>query len=139
MTNYMLHNRWSKRISEYGFLILVLCLVGFVVGVRYQQYVLERNFMVEVTTACDPFYNSCFTSSCTPDDDPSCPPVPYKKVSIIAHDAPMCLLEHTCSSFECTTLQCEILYCAEDVLDEAESCISSVDTTATSSESIVIL
>ena len=116
---------YMKRVfqSPISFLLLVAVLVFSVVGFRYYEYVVNRNFIINVYTACNPSTEQCFVSDCSPEDDLSCPNGPYKKIEIRDADAPQCLEEHTCTNFICGDIaSCTATYCSEENLEEGESC-----------------
>lgn len=112
-----------KRVLNYSLPILGVLILLVVVGYRYEQYVISRNFIIQVNTSCDPAKENCFISDCSPEDDLSCPDGPYKKVEILSADAPRCLQEHQCTEFTCDGIRdCKITYCAADILEDGESC-----------------
>ena len=101
------------------FAILIVAVIGF----RYYEYVLNHNFVMNVYTACNPAIEQCFVSDCSPADDLSCPPGPYKKIEIRSSDAPKCLEEHTCKDFRCDGIvSCTATYCSAETLEAGESC-----------------
>lgn len=106
--------------------ILLACVFLAIAGIaayRYQQYVVDKNYLLEVNAPCDVTTHSCFTSDCSPQDDLSCPPGPYEKVEIRKAVAPACLEEHTCTSFACPAGgTCAITYCSSDSLEDGEHC-----------------
>lgn len=97
-----------------------------VIGYRYQQYLLTKNYTLEINTICNPRAERCFKldgadSSVDPES------ASYKKVDILAQYAPACLEEHTCTDFSCAGIsQCTITYCATDTIVDGESCISDI-------------
>ena len=103
------------------FLILVTLVVIFN---RYQQYVYNKNFILDVNTVCDPTIEQCFISDCTPGTD-SCDITPYKKVEILDLYAPKCLEEHSCSIFTCEEKKgdCSITYCSAENTVDGEKCL----------------
>ncbi len=111
-----------------AFLFAVVILMLAIVGFRYEQYVIERNFDVIANTVCDPQIEECFVLDCDPDTDEECDVTPYKKVAIIANQAPQCLFEHSCEEFSCDgRASCEITYCTEEALEEGELCSVRVE------------
>lgn len=112
-----------QRLVKYLPTIIVFALVLLVAGYRYQQYVIERNFVIHVNAPCDGRQAKCFVSDCSPEDDLSCPAGPYKKVDVLSSIAPACLQEHTCEQFVCAGLAgCEETFCSEDIVDAGETC-----------------
>lgn len=104
------------------FIVFVLFVAG-IVGYRYYDYVYNQDFLIDVTTACNPAQEQCFISNCSPEDDLSCPGGPYKKVELLAREAPLCLLDHSCVNFACgSDANCSITYCSTDLLEDGESC-----------------
>jgi hypothetical protein len=101
--------------------LIVLVIVGY----RYQQYVINRNFTLLVNTVCDSQTEKCFVMDCVEGEE-GCDKTPYKKVELVAKDAPQCLEEHTCTSFSCGKLEnCTVSYCTEDTLEDGEVCAST--------------
>lgn len=82
---------------------------------RYEEYIIRKNYIIQVNTACDKTSEFCFT-----EDDS----IFYKKVTIRAKDAPSCLQEHNCSNFSCDSLisDCRIEYCSNNTKAESETC-----------------
>jgi len=104
-------------------LLLLLSAILVVIAYRYEQYVVQRNFLIDVQAPCDPASKSCFVSDCSPTDDPACDTSPYDKVEILDSEAPACLEEHTCVAFSCEGYSnCSIDYCSEDTLEDGEAC-----------------
>jgi hypothetical protein len=111
--------------------ILVLAIVGIVVY-RYDQYVLNRQYLVDAAAPCDPALNSCFVADCSPDEDPSCDTTPYEKVELPGALAPGCLLENSCEAFTCTAdNDCVITYCAAEDTEDGEICTTEPEDNAT--------
>jgi len=105
-------------------IIVVILLLFVVVGYRFEQYYLLKNFTLEVNTSCNPEIEKCFVMDCQ-EGDPGCDTSPYKKVEILARDAPKCLEEHSCDSFVCPVglVNCSITYCSESALSDGERCV----------------
>ena len=107
----------NKSILALSFLSIFVIL-----GFRYHQYIISENFILYLNGPCDVSIESCFVWDC---DilDPECDASPYKKIEIIAKDAPACLEEHVCEEFSCNGLDnCRATYCSEDTLEEEERC-----------------
>lgn len=105
------------------FLVVLLVLILIVVGYRYKQYYLDRNFLIEVNTVCDIESENCFVADCSIEEDPDCDDTPYKKVKILANEAPACLEEHTCEVFSCEEKEnCSVIYCSDESLEDGERC-----------------
>ena len=101
------------------FAVLILTVVGF----RYSEYVIHRNFTMDVYAPCDPLTETCFVSSCLPAENPGCPVGPYKKIEIKNADAPRCLENHQCTSFSCEGIvSCTTTYCSTESVGDGESC-----------------
>lgn len=111
--------------SRYLLLLALLAIVG-IAGYRYEQYVLARNFLMEVQVPCDPASEACFALACDSEDE-ECDTTPYKKVEVLASEAPACAEEHTCEAFTCSGDSCSETYCAEDTLEEGEQCVIPVE------------
>lgn len=109
--------------SKYIFAIIFV-LFCVTVGYRYYQYMVKKNFILEVNVACDPAIENCFKADCVA-TSPDCDTTTYKKVSILAHDAPKCLEEHNCEGFTCDGIaSCSITSCSADTLVDGEVCTS---------------
>ena len=108
-------------------LAFIALVIIAIIGYRYNQYIVHKNFYIDVNTQCDPSVESCFAWDCDPEEDEECDNTPYKKVSILSSDAPKCLEEHSCENFTCDSNVelCEIVYCSESVLDEGEICATA--------------
>ena len=124
------------------FIVLILFLLVTVVGYRFYQYKILRNFLLEVNTVCNPEVEECFVMDCV-EGELDCDTSPYKKVEILAHDAPVCLEEHMCESFSCPSYsnQCVVVYCSEETLLDGEICTKTTlpeitEPNATTSENI---
>jgi hypothetical protein len=109
-----------SKLSKTFFVLIVLVLLG-VTGHRYYEYVYQKNFLLDVNTTCDPKINNCFIFNC--ESGPDCSNMPYKKIEIIAKDAPKCLEEHTCENFSCGGIEnCSVTYCSDNILSDGELC-----------------
>jgi len=108
------------------YLILITPILFLIVSLyRFEQYMVNKNFVIDVNTLCDPSTENCFDST----NDLSFGQNPYKKVEIIARYAPKCLEEHTCESFVCpdnlnNPNDCIITYCSAETKVDGESCVN---------------
>lgn len=113
--------------KDLKYILVALFVVIAIIAIhRYEQYVLSRNFLLEVNSSCSPGEGNCFVADCSPQDDPSCDLTPYKKIEILARNAPKCLEEHNCEAFSCkgaTSGNCQITYCSDDTREEWERCV----------------
>lgn len=107
------------------FLIFILVLVTVVFAHNFAHYYISKEFSLFSYTSCDPSLHNCFQF------DPesgnfSFYSEPYAKVAIIARFAPLCLDEHTCTNFNCSSIpeKCLVTYCDEGSLQEGEICTS---------------
>ena len=112
-----------KSTAIYYFVFL-FCLIAIVVANRYEQYVVRENFTLTLTSSCEPASEQCFDPNSAAGialfED-----TPYKKVTIIARNAPPCLEEHTCSDFTCTGIAgCSITYCSPTNAADDEGCVA---------------
>lgn len=94
---------------------------------RYYDYNIQRHYILEVNTVCDPAQEQCFIAAGSDYEDVY-NSEPYKKVTIRADYAPECLEEHSCSAFTCEGVAgaCVITYCDEETHDETETCVVEV-------------
>ena len=100
-------------------------IVFLVVLNRFDQYYLKKNFLLKVNTGCNPASEQCFVSDCSA-ADPECDQSPYKKIEILAAQAPACLEEHQCQTFSCGGLsQCQVTYCSTGTMEEGERCVTT--------------
>jgi hypothetical protein len=104
------------------FLAISLTAVLAIIGYRYYQYVIERDFIVVANVSCDPAAESCFVADCDPEDS-ECDASPYKKIELVSAEAPHCIEEHTCEDFSCTSDSCSVTECSEDTVEEGETCL----------------
>src|ERR1035437_1576702 len=109
------------------YLLIFLFIILFIItGYRYKEYVRDKNFTLEVNTVCDINNEKCFVSDCSADDS-ECDTTPYKKVEILANQAPKCLEEHNCSSFSCESRKkCSVTYCNVNSIENGEKCATQV-------------
>ena len=100
------------------FLIIIVVICAY----RYNDYVVNKNFLLVVNTSCNTYENGrCFVSDCQGSSD--CDITPYKKITIYAKVAPVCLGEHSCQNFSCTnTNNCKTEYCLTENVSEGEIC-----------------
>ena len=99
----------KEFLSNYKTEVLIAIIVY-----RYDQYIIKKNYLLDVAVACDPAIENCFSA-----EDAE----PYKKVQMLASEAPICLQEHSCEDFKCTAgTSCVITLCSADTLAEGESC-----------------
>jgi len=110
-------------------LVLILLGITAIVGYRYDQYLVARNFVLTVDAPCDPSTQTCFISDCSPTTDLSCDTTTYEKVVMNDAYAPKCLEEHSCDNFTCPAADktCAITFCSKDALADGETCKSTTD------------
>ena len=110
-------------------LMVFALIVLVVVGYRYKDYILDNNFLLDVHAECGSNEGTCFSPNCSEEGELGCDSVPYKKVEILASEAPKCLEEHACKNFFCSIDQasCNITYCSEESLEEGEECYQPIE------------
>jgi len=115
----------KSRVSGW-FLLCILLGIIIVLGHNFYRYYLEKSYIVNAVSVCDPQQHSCFEA------DPNVPnpdlPIPvYEKIEVTAADAPACLDEHSCPNFSCVNAHgtCTITYCSTDNLEDGEACSST--------------
>lgn len=112
-------------------LLAIFIAVLAIVGYRYQQYVVEKNYVVDAAAPCDPSQNSCFVADCSPEEEADCDLTPYEKVELPGTDAPDCLLENSCDAFTCDAANgCTITYCSPEAVEDGEACTDVATTSA---------
>ena len=110
------------------FLLLIIFATFVVVSFRYTEYIIHKNFILNVNMSCNPSFEICFVSDCSPENDPKCDVTPYKKIKILDSIAPQCLEEHTCAQFLCSkNSNCLITNCSLDNVKGGEKCIQLSD------------
>jgi hypothetical protein len=112
-----------NRISHFALLMALLLTV--LVGYRFYDYAIGKNFTIDIYTDCNPAEHSCFLLEDL-DMGYGIEDGPYERVSIVSKHAPACLEEHSCEDFTCEGLpeeSCTITYCSEDTVGEGEVCI----------------
>lgn len=92
----------------------------------YRVFFVERNFIVDSTTVCDPAVESCFMSC----DAGKCDTDYYAKITKRAYNIPICneAIEK-CEPLVCETDEtgCEITYCSVDTVQDNETCTNPKD------------
>lgn len=92
----------------------------------YRVFFIERDFIVESITTCDPKTESCFMSC----DVGECDTEYYKKITKKAYTIPVCneAIE-TCEPLICENGEpdCTIEYCSLDTAQEGEVCTNLAD------------
>lgn len=99
---------------------LILVLTAFVY-LSYRVFFIERNFLVESATACDPEIQSCFMYC----DAGECKEDYYAKITKKAYNIPVCNeAVEECEPLICEDgeLDCKIKYCSLDTAQEGEVC-----------------
>lgn len=113
----------SIRKNPVYLLVIIITALIIVIVYRYDQYVIRDNFVLTAAVVCDFSTEKCFVADCDT-EDPLCDARPYKKVSILASEAPECVQEHSCEMFQCAPgTSCEITYCSESSLEDGEICL----------------
>lgn len=103
--------------------ILLFLFLIIVIAVTFMHYVVRKNFLIYTTIPCDENEHSCFIYDCSGSLTNECDEAPFKKIAVPAKDVPVCFLEHTCSSSECSTTQgCVQTFCSNENLEEGEVC-----------------
>jgi len=131
------------RNSKYflGFVALVIVLL---VGYKFKQFIIDKDFTLIANIPCDPATESCFRVVCDPEgcDDSSgivnSDGSPYKKITLPYSKAPNCLIEENCTPVEASQIcvagdtTCIIDTCSEDTLEDGEECVpAATDATGT--------
>jgi len=92
----------------------------------YQVFFIERDFIVNSTTECDPQTESCFVSC----DAGECGTDYYAKIIKKASNISVCngALEE-CKPLICNSDEkgCKIIFCSEDTIQDNESCTNPKD------------
>jgi hypothetical protein len=113
-------------------IVLIIAILAIIIGFRYQQYMVQRNFTLDVNVACVAGEQGCFAMDCSPEESEDCDTATYKKVNILASEAPQCLEEHSCEAFSCTGLaNCSIILCDDESIEDGEMCSIVESSTAT--------
>jgi hypothetical protein len=117
-------------------LISIIIIIFAVVGFKYKQFFLDRDFLFLTQVNCDPKTEQCFRVICDGECDTSSKLLfmdgsPYKYVELPAYKAPQCLVETKCPDFSCkeNDQTCTTTYCSDDTLSDEEECIAPIATT----------
>ncbi|MEN9647420.1 MAG: hypothetical protein RLY57_224 [Candidatus Parcubacteria bacterium] len=106
-------------------ILLITILISTLIWYRFNDFVINKNFVINVAVNCNTEIEQCFVSDCNTEIDSECDQEPYKKISILKKYAPACLEEHSCENFKCSDFQsCMEINCSEASLDEGEICSS---------------
>jgi hypothetical protein len=113
--------------------LIILFLVLLVVTSiwKYDTFFVNRDYSIYTLVSCDPEEESCFSFVCEEGDE-ECDDSPYKKIEMLAADAPLCdpYTDETCDEPSCNAENgtCIVTVCSEDALEEGEMCaITSPD------------
>lgn len=99
--------------------LFIIVAIFIIASYRYNQYILDGDFILNVNVDCEQGEENCFD----PSSDSSFGDFPYKKVEIFSRNAPKCLEEHTCGVFSCEGIKgCSVTYCSDETNLEGESC-----------------
>lgn len=121
-----------STMNKSGKIVLVVIILSIlvVVGFKYKQFFLDKDFSVIVHASCDPATESCFRIACDGECEESSvifsDGSPYKKIELPHSKAPMCITtDMTCLDFSCSAddTDCTTTYCADDTLEEGEECV----------------
>ena len=112
-----------KNTPTFLLAISLLIILG-IVWYRYDQYVVQNNFITYAAVPCSEEEGTCFVMDCTLGVDEGCDLTPYKKVELLASEAPKCVEEHTCEAFSCVegSETCTETFCSEETLEDGETC-----------------
>lgn len=106
---------------------IFIATILFVIGVRYYDSIVRRDFLIEATISCDPMHEACFAWDCDVETDPTCDQTPYKKIALPAYSASHCLEENDCPEFSCEAAAgCTTTYCSDETREEWELCTEFV-------------
>lgn len=112
-----------KNVPVFLLAISLIAILG-IVWYRYDQYVVQRNFITYAAVPCSEEEGTCFVMDCSPEEDEECDLSPYKKIEVLASEAPKCIEEHTCESFACASGSetCTETFCSDETLEDGEAC-----------------
>lgn len=120
---------WVMDKRSVYFSLFILVAVSAVIGFKYKQFFLDKDFVLIANIPCDPAIESCFRVICDGECDDSMHIVnsdgsPYKKVTMHASYAPECLESENCTDFTCPAEDetCTIDTCSEETIEEGEEC-----------------
>jgi len=111
-----------KNVPTILLALSILIILG-IVWYRYDQYVVQRNFITYAAVPCSEEEGTCFVMDCSPEEE-GCDLTPYKKVEVLASEAPKCVEEHTCEAFACPagSTTCSETFCEDETLEDGEIC-----------------
>ena len=119
-----------NKTNAYLLTIVALC-TCVVIGFKYDQFFLHKDYTFRTEVNCDPATEKCFRTVCDGECEKSAQIFsdgsPYKYVEMPASHAPACLEEETCLDFTCPTgdTTCTTKYCTDDALGEGEACATT--------------
>ena len=93
---------------------------------NYRVFFVERDFLVDSTTTCDPAVEICFMWC----EEGECEEEYYKKITKRAYNIPVCnAAQEECESLVCEMDEedCTIVYCAVDTVQDQEVCTNPED------------
>src|SRR3989344_9040705 len=96
---------------------VLICALSAYFG--YRTFFIERNFVVENTTECNPSIEICFIWC-----EEKCEENYYKKISKKAYNISLCEDSLECKALICEPgeIDCKITYCSEDTVEKNEIC-----------------
>ena len=114
-------DRKSKYLI-WGFTLIFVLSVGW----GYKNFIVDRNFVINSTTECDPYAESCFVWC----EDGVCEEDYYKKIAKKAVTIPVCNpAEEECEPLSCGLGEegCAITLCSAETVEEGEACTNLLD------------
>ena len=112
------------RASKYliwGFVLIFIAVAYH----GYRVFFVERDFIINGTTECDPAFESCFAWC-----EEECEEDYYKKITKKSSNIAVCNeLFEECESLVCEPGErgCKIIYCSEETVEESEICTNPTD------------
>jgi len=114
----------TERLLAIGFFLIIIT----VVAVTFIRYYILKDYYIEAQTNCDPETERCFTVTCDPETDDTCPKDPseqttyYKIIDKKAYLIPLCDPESEgCPELACNSGEdCQEILCDETTVAEQE-------------------
>lgn len=113
------------RKSKYLIWAFVLLVIAAALW-GYKAFIIDRNFVINTTTECDPSIESCFMWC----EEGECEEDYYKKITKNASNTPVCNdAVEECEPLACgpDEADCEVIQCSVEELEEGEICTNPLD------------
>ncbi len=112
------------------FFIIFSIIILAVTGASFYKFFIFKNYYTIVQAPCDPRYQKCFTITCDPAQDDTCPAEEqqrlsyYKLIEKKAYNIPSCDPDQSgCLALDCSPSDdCTEIFCDENTTEMGVSC-----------------